>query len=237
MRNDRDKVLGNLRRRPAVFPDGVLPEGWAGWKGADGAGGVGGVGGAFSRHFFPDPAGGEEGWEGRSGWISRFIRMAESNAATVARVGGMDEVPAAAAAWLRGRGAELRMVCGPGLADLDWASAGISAECRRPADGDEVGATRVLAAAADTGALLQVSDGGHSLTLSLLPPLHLAVLRAEDILADMESVWARMFVLHPEVPPRAACLITGPSRTADIEQTLVLGAHGPLAVHAVVVGG
>ena len=224
MRNDRASVLENLRRRAAVFPEGA-PQA----RNEGGSGGGGGSGsGSFSERFFPDAEGGD--------LIARFMRMAKANAATTARVSGMEEVPRAAAEWLRGRGAAPRMVCAGDLAELDWGGAGIAAECRGAVDGDEAGATRIVAAAADTGAMLQASDSGHSLTLSLLPPLHLAALRAEDILADMDSVWARMFELHPDIPPRAACLISGPSRTADIEQTLVLGAHGPLAVHVVIAG-
>ena len=218
LRNDRAKVLGSLRSREAVFPEGE-PGGVA-------RGGEGGE--TFSRRFFPDAEGGD--------LIARFARAAEGNACTTARVEGMGEVPRAAAAWLRGRGAGLRLVCAGDLAELDWSGGGVAAEFRAPRDEDETGATRMVAAAADTGAMLQVSDGGHSLTASLLPPLHLAVLRAEDVLADMESVWARMREGGEGSLPRGACLISGPSRTADIEQTLVLGAHGPLAVHVVIVG-
>ena len=223
MRNDREKVLRNLRSREAVFPDGPpvrrdeTPDGKS-----------------FSERFFPD-AGVAEDMGGR-GLAERFIRMAEANAATTARVSEMGGVPRAAAEWLRLRGASMRMVCARGLADLDWSGAGIEADFRAPRDGDEAGATRVIAAAADTGAMLQVSDSEHSLTLSLLPPLHFAVIRTGDILADMESVWTRMLSAGGGAPPRAACLIGGPSRTADIEQTIVLGAHGPLAVHVAVVG-
>ena len=230
MRNDREKVLQNLRGRAAVFPDGT-PAG----RGPDSDSGLGpdsdsGLEGeSFSEKFFPDAGGG-------GSLAERFIWMAEANAATTVRVSGMDEIPRAAADWLRGRGAALRMVCAGELAELDWSGAGIAAEVRAPADGDQAGATRVVAAAADTGAMLQVSDSQHSLTLSLLPPLHFAVVRAADILADLESVWSRMLAERDGVPPRAACLIGGPSRTADIEQTLVLGAHGPLALHAAVVG-
>ena len=220
MRNDREKVLRNLRSREAVFPDGPPVRRDGRPDGADGK--------SFSERFFPDAEG--------KGLAERFIRMAEANAATTARVSEMEGVPRAAAEWLRLRGASMRMICARSLADLDWSGAGIEADFRAPRDGDEAGATRIIAAAADTGAMLQVSDSEHSLTLSLLPPLHFAVIRAGDILADMDSVWTRMLSARDGAPPRAACLIGGPSRTADIEQTLVLGAHGPLAVHVTVVG-
>ena len=216
IRNDREKVLGNLRRRAAVFPDGI-PEPPTRED-------------SFTQRFFPDDSGDD--------LPTRFLRKMEANAATTTRVAKMEDIPAAAAEWLRRRGCkgDLRLTCAGDLAELDWSAAGIAAECRAAADGDEAGATQALAAAADTGAMLQVSDGGHSLTASLLPPLHLAVVRAEDVVEGMDGLWARMFAAHPDLPPRAACLICGPSRTADIEQTLVLGAHGPLAVHVALVG-
>ena len=133
MRNDRASVLENLRRRAAVFPEGA-PQ--ARNEGGSEGGSRGGSGsGSFSERFFPDAEGGD--------LIARFMRMAKANAATTARVSGMEEVPRAAAEWLRGRGAALRMVCAADLAELDWGGAGIAAECRGAVDGDQAGATRI----------------------------------------------------------------------------------------------
>ena len=216
--NGREKILANLRRRPAVFPGGALPVA----KRDDGE--------SFSSRFFPAA-------ESEGDVVARFIASAKANAATVSRVPAMSDVPAAAAEWLRGREAEMKMVCAPALSELDWRGAGIAAETRAPTGDDEAGATTVVAAAADTGAMLLLSDGGSALTLSLLPPLHLAAVRAADIVSEMDELWARMFRLHPDIPPRAACLVSGPSRTGDIEMELVLGVHGPLAVHVVVADG
>jgi L-lactate dehydrogenase complex protein LldG len=61
------------------------------------------------------------------------------------------------------------------------------------------------------------------------------VLDAADLAGDMESVFARLREKFGEgVMPRAVNLITGPSRSADIEQTLILGAHGPRRLHVIV---
>ena len=144
MRNDRASVLENLRRRAAVFPEGAPQARNEG--GSGGGGGSGSGSGSFSERFFPDAEGGD--------LIARFMRMAKANAATTARVSGMEEVPQAAAEWLRERGAAPRMVCAGNLAELDWGGAGIAAECRGAVDGDEAGATQMIAAAADTGAML-----------------------------------------------------------------------------------
>jgi L-lactate utilization protein LutC len=65
---------------------------------------------------------------------------------------------------------------------------------------------------------------------SLLPETHIAVLRRDRIVAGMEDAWA-FLRSGREGLPRAVNFISGPSRTADIEQTVTLGAHGPYRVH------
>jgi L-lactate dehydrogenase complex protein LldG len=63
------------------------------------------------------------------------------------------------------------------------------------------------------------------------------VIDAKDVVGDFESVWQRLREKFGEaVMPRTVNLITGPSRSADIEQTLILGAHGPRRLHVIVVG-
>jgi len=65
---------------------------------------------------------------------------------------------------------------------------------------------------------------------ALLPDTHIVVLRAADVVATMEDAFARVRAAKSRMP-RAINLISGPSRTGDIEQTIVLGAHGPYRVH------
>ena len=63
------------------------------------------------------------------------------------------------------------------------------------------------------------------------------VVSADDIAGDYETVWQRIRETYgPGKLPRTVNLVTGPSRSADIEQTLILGAHGPRALHILVVG-
>jgi len=89
----------------------------------------------------------------------------------------------------------------------------------------EIGVTGCHGAIAETGSLAVLSGRGHSRAVSLLPPVHLAVVRAEDLVFSMGEFFAR----HAErIAGAAGCtFITGPSRTADIELTLTLGVHGP----------
>jgi L-lactate dehydrogenase complex protein LldF len=87
----------------------------------------------------------------------------------------------------------------------------------------EAGLTGALAGVAETGTLVLPGGKGRPLTTSLLPQLHIAVLRAENILPDMAAA-----LKLPELRQcAAAALVSGPSRTADIEMTLTLGVHGP----------
>ena len=96
-----------------------------------------------------------------------------------------------------------------------------------------VGVTGCDAAIAETGSLVMLSRPGRSRAASLLPPFHLAVVRPEQVYGSMGAFFAAR---HEDVIGGASCtVITGPSRTADIELTLTLGIHGPGRV-AVIVG-
>ena len=82
------------------------------------------------------------------------------------------------------------------------------------------------------------SGADNPTTLNFLPETAIVVLDAADIAGDYETVWDRLLPPGGEgLLPQTVNLITGPSRSADIEQTLLLGAHGPRSLHIVVVGG
>ncbi len=80
------------------------------------------------------------------------------------------------------------------------------------------------------------SGADNPTTLNFLPDNHIVVVDAEDVAADFESVFARLRARFPSRQlPRVVNMITGPSRSADIEQTLILGAHGPRRLHVILV--
>ena len=101
----------------------------------------------------------------------------------------------------------------------------------------DLGVTDVHAAVAESGTLVCASDRLHSRGPSLVPPAHVAVVHRSDILPDMIDYWAtlREPVANGALPSSIS-MITGPSKTADIEGVLITGVHGPKEVHIMLVG-
>jgi len=164
-----------------------------------------------------------------------FCERAAAMQSTTARVTGMEQVPAEAARYLSSLNLEATGCVWPALAHLDWSSAGIDAQARAAIDVDKIGITGIYAAIAETGTLMMLSGPDTPSSVSLLPETHIAVLPASRIVSHMEDAWALLRAEHGR-PPRAVNFISGPSRTGDIEQTIIIGAHGPFRVHIIVVG-
>jgi L-lactate dehydrogenase complex protein LldG len=171
--------------------------------------------------------------------LALFQRMAEEVGTTFAHVPSFDDVPAALLAYLTARGlpARLRMSPDPWLDRIPWSSQPALAIARgRAGPGDLVSLTPCFAAVAETGTLVLVSNGARPATLNFMPDNHVVVLEACDVLGAYEDAFAKLRALHPDVPfmPRTVNFVTGPSRTADIELTIVRGAHGPRRLHVIV---
>lgn len=167
--------------------------------------------------------------------IDVFRARAEAMQSTTARLAELADVPAEVARYLAAPGLSASGCVWPALAHLDWADSGICVEARAAVDADRLGISGAFAAIAETGTLMVVSGPDTPSSVSLLPETHIAIVEAQRIVAHMEDAWA---LLRSEsgVPPRAVNFISGPSRTGDIEQTIVLGAHGPFRVHLIIVG-
>jgi L-lactate dehydrogenase complex protein LldG len=97
-----------------------------------------------------------------------------------------------------------------------------------------VGITSAGYALADTGTLVMLASPAEARLISLLPPVHIAVVPKERLLSGLDELFT--IVPDPAARTSSMVLITGPSRTADIEQILVRGVHGPGEIHVVVVG-
>ncbi|WP_186094624.1 LutC/YkgG family protein [Burkholderia gladioli] len=171
-----------------------------------------------------------------AGLLARFTEEAERMSTTVEAVDTLAEVPAAAARYLQARSLAARAIAWRTLADIDWASAGLEVDLRKPVEGDLVGITGCFCASAETGSLVLLSGPDTYASAALLPETHLVVVPASRIVAGHEDAFALIRTERGELP-RAVNIVSGPSRTGDIEQTIILGAHGPYRVHAIIVRG
>ncbi|WP_025098980.1 lactate utilization protein C [Burkholderia sp. A1] len=171
-----------------------------------------------------------------AGLLARFTEEAERMSTTVEAVDTLAEVPAAAARYLQARSLAARAIAWRTLADIDWASAGLEVDLRKPVEGDLVGITGCFCASAETGSLVLLSGPDTYASAALLPETHLVVVPASRIVAGHEDAFALIRAERGELP-RAVNIVSGPSRTGDIEQTIILGAHGPYRVHAIIVRG
>lgn len=99
----------------------------------------------------------------------------------------------------------------------------------------QVGLTGADAALAATGTLVLSAAPGKPRIPSLLPPVHIAVIRARQIVPRLESWVAQQRAAGMPLADQNVCLVSGPSRTADIEKNLVLGMHGPGTLYVVII--
>jgi L-lactate dehydrogenase complex protein LldG len=171
--------------------------------------------------------------------LATFKAEAERAQASVAEAPEWADAPAEIARFLRENNcpATLRMGDDPRLASMPWGETSLEI-LYGPSDGGDVNAvSAAFAGIVESGTLALVSGPDNPTTLNFLPENHIVVLPREAIEADYESVFAKLRGIYGKGgAPRTLNFITGPSRSADIEQTLLLGAHGPRRLHIVVVG-
>lgn len=178
----------------------------------------------------------------QDGLVPEFSAQALRMASTLETIPALADVPQAVARYLGSLGLPLRCVVWDAVAALDWQTAGIEAANRPPAREveidrtarDLVGVTGCFCAIAETGSLMLLSGPETPASTALLPETHIAIVPVTRIVQDLEAAFALMRSERGQLP-RATNIISGPSRTADIEQNLVLGAHGPYRVHVILV--
>jgi L-lactate dehydrogenase complex protein LldG len=173
------------------------------------------------------------------GRVALFVAMAEEVQATVTRVGSREAVPEEVARYLAAENlpAELVMASDPSLDAIPWHSRPlVQIRHGRAQEEDRVSLTACHAAIAETGTLMLVSGPHSPTTLNFLPETHIVVVRSNQVVATYEEGWDRLRAAQiGGILPRTINFITGPSRTADIEQHIELGAHGPRRLHIVLV--
>ena len=167
-----------------------------------------------------------------------FTEMMEAVGGSVEVLDDINDVPQAVAEYLRNSNlpAHVRRGADPVLAKLPWHRGGALEVAEGRAQGsDRASVTRAFAGVAESGTILQVSGADNPTTLNFLPEVHIVVLEASAIFASYEEAWSKLRSAFGEgVMPRTVNMISGPSRTGDIEQTIVRPAHGPKNMHVII---
>ena len=161
--------------------------------------------------------------------VGRFRSRAETLSSTVTGPVALNAIPETVARYLSEHRLPPAAVAWPDVARLDWTTHGIAVRPPPARPDDAVGITGAYCAIAETGTLALLSGADTPATVSLLPETHIALVPVARIVAHMEDCFARLRAEHGTVP-RAINFVSGPSRTADIEQTVTIGAHGPYRV-------
>lgn len=172
--------------------------------------------------------------------LAMMLAKLEGVQATSAVLASAADVPAAVADYLRANNlpATLRRGDDPRLESLPWSATVLDVAVGRSHGGDLNAISHAEAAIAETGTLVLISGHENPTTLNFLPDNHIVVLSAADIVGDLEQIWPRIRAKYGKGDmPRTLNCITGPSRSGDIEQTILLGAHGPRRLHVLVVEG
>ena len=169
--------------------------------------------------------------------MERFLAKLAAVNVRVTRLPDLDRVSETVERHMDAHGLGTRLVAAPdpALAAIRWSNR-LEVERRAAVGEDLVSVTGAFAGIAESGTLVLLSGPHSPTTLNFLPGDHLVVLAAGRVLPAMEDVWVRLRAREGGMP-RTVNLITGPSRTADVEQTMQEGAHGPRRLHLLLIGG
>jgi L-lactate dehydrogenase complex protein LldG len=227
----RSRILGRIRRglRRGTLPESVaagLTERLA----------------AHPRNLIPARA-----QVPRAEQVALWRANIEKEYGTVAVAASEAEIPGLVADYLAGQNIPptIRVAPDPTVAGLPWADRPLlTVGVGRAEPDDAVSVTPCFAAVAETGTMFFPSGPNHPTTLNIVPETQIVVLRQSRIVGIYEEAWdmlRRESATVGDGPtgtrfmPRNVMLVTGPSRTADIEQTIELGAHGPRRVHVILI--
>jgi L-lactate dehydrogenase complex protein LldG len=187
---------------------------------------------AHPRHLIP-----ARSQVSRPEQIALLIRNIEKEFGTVGRVANAEDVPASVADYLAAQRlpTDFAMAPHPELQNLPWQSRPmLRIRLGRAEPSDLVSLQHGYAAVAETGTLMLPSAPERPTTLNLLSDTAIVVLRVSRVVGAYEEAWDMLRAERADMP-RNVMLVTGPSRSADIESVLELGAHGPRRVHVVLI--
>ena len=165
--------------------------------------------------------------------VEHFVAKMREKAATVEALDSLSEVGAAVARFLATLKAGPRLRVSKALAGLHW-PAGLEVMHGAAVREDETSVTPCFAAVAESGGIVTLSGPETPSTLNFVPDNHIVIVHASQVVEHFEDVWAQWRATGKPLP-RTVNVISGPSRTADIEQTIQLGAHGPRRLHILLI--
>ena len=173
-----------------------------------------------------------------SNLAARFLAQLRRNGASTAEVADRAAAIAELSRYIAGRHAQRRVVTGqdPRLAALPWRDGGLLPRFDTAQVGDAVSVSYARRGVAETGSLALWVNRDNPALNNLLCEDHVILLDRSDIHPTLEAVWADAAWGDASTRPRGMMLISGPSSTADIEMQLVRGAHGPRALHVILLG-
>ena len=163
--------------------------------------------------------------------VPQFIKQFKKVAGTLEAIPHAKEIPFAILEFLQKHNLPQELVVDTRLRALPWPNK-LRLAYRAATAEDVVSVSHAFVGVAETGSFVFLSSPANPTTLNFLPDNHIVILHKENIVAYFEDVWTHLRVLPM---PRTINIITGPSRTADIEQTIQLGAHGPRRLHLILV--
>ncbi|MCP3878414.1 MAG: lactate utilization protein C [Sulfitobacter sp.] len=164
--------------------------------------------------------------------LPRFIEKLELGGGSISQVAERAGIAAEIGRFLDAEKFPATLHASPALCNMSWGDS-LEVSYGSSEGGDLVSVTPAFCAIAETGSVLLVSGEDKPTTLNFLPDVHIVIIESDQLLAHPEDAWAKLRELGQV--PRTINVITGPSKTADIEQTLQIGAHGPRRFHVILV--
>jgi L-lactate dehydrogenase complex protein LldG len=165
--------------------------------------------------------------------VERFVAKMLEKSATLVRIGSLAEVGPEVARFVASVNGVPRLCVSKALAAIAWPP-GFNIEHRAAVREDETSVTPCFAAVAESGGIVTLSGPDTPSSLNFVPDNHIVVVHTAQVVPHFEDAWA-LWRASGRPMPRTVNVISGPSRTADIEQTIQLGAHGPRRLHILLV--
>jgi len=161
--------------------------------------------------------------------VERFVAKMLEKSATLERLDTLAEAGPAVARFLAAIGASTKLRVSAALAAIDWPP-GFDVSHGAAVREDQTSVTPCFAAVAESGGIVTLSGPETPSTLNFVPDNHVVIVHASQVVRHFEDIWT-LWRASGRPIPRTINIISGPSRTADIEQTIQLGAHGPRRLH------